>query len=78
MTHPTTRTARGESIQLAVCQLLELSAFCDDNELLSIFTVIANVHGRYSDQIETMRREQRALAQAAAHERAERGKQQRR
>jgi hypothetical protein len=62
MSYPDKRTARGESIQLAVLQLLALSAYCTDDELLPIFVAIANVHGRYIDQIEAARREAQALA----------------
>jgi hypothetical protein len=66
MHHPDTRTARGEAIQLAVFQRLELSEFCTDAELLPIFTAIANVHNKYLDQIEAMRRERQALANERA------------
>jgi hypothetical protein len=70
--YPDQRTARGEAIQLAVFQLLELSEFCTDDELMPIFSAIANVHNRYLDQINATRRERQALAEAQA--RAERGR----
>jgi hypothetical protein len=55
-----------------VSQLLELSEFCTDAELLPIFIAVANVHNRYLDQINAMRRERQALAEA--QEGAERGR----